>query len=114
MAQRTVVQLVDDMTGEEIAQGDGDTIQFVWAGVAYQIDLNSKNLAKFEKAIAPYVEHATRVGKANNVTPMRRTRKNDDLDTQAVRAWAESNGYEISTRGRIRREIIEAFRAANA
>jgi hypothetical protein len=36
------------------------------------------------------------------------------LDTQAVRAWAESNGYEVSSRGRIKGEIIEAFRAANA
>jgi hypothetical protein len=67
-----------------------------------------------EKAITPFVEAATRVGKASNVTPMRRSAKNTDLDTQAVRAWAESNGYEVSSRGRIKGEIIEAFTAANA
>jgi len=114
VAQRVQTILIDDITGEEIAEGDGDTIQFAWGGVAYQIDLSAKNVAKFEKAITPFVEAATRVGKASNVTPMRRSAKNTDLDTQAVRAWAESNGYEVSSRGRIKGEIIEAFRAANA
>jgi hypothetical protein len=114
VAQRVQTILIDDITGEEIADGQGETIQFAWGGVAYQIDLGAKNIAKFEKAITPFVEAATRVGKANNVTPMRRSRKNEELDTQAVRAWAESNGYEVSSRGRIRGEIIEAFRAANA
>ena len=114
MAQRVQTILIDDITGEEIADGDGETIQFAWGGVAYQIDLSAKNIAKFEKAITPFVEAATRVGKAINVTPMRRSAKNTDLDTQAVRAWASSNGYDISPRGCIKGEIVEAYRAAMA
>ncbi|NDK92096.1 hypothetical protein GYA93_21375 [Gordonia desulfuricans] len=34
-------------------------------------------------------------------------------DTQAVRTWARDNGYEISDRGRISVEVIEAYDAAN-
>ena len=58
--------------------------------------------------------NAQRLGRAGNVTPLRRTAKNADIDTQAVRSWAESNGYEVSARGRIKTEIVDAFRAAMA
>lgn len=114
VASRTIVQLIDDITGEEIADGGGDSIQFAWGGYAYTIDLSNKNIAKFEKAIAPYVDAATRVGKASNVTPLRRSRKNDEVDTASVRAWAASNGYDVSPRGRIKAEVLEAYRAAMA
>lgn len=30
----------------------------------------------------------------------------------AIRAWAQENGYKVSARGRIRAEIVDAFRAA--
>jgi Lsr2 len=34
------------------------------------------------------------------------------VDNRAVRAWAESNGFEVSARGRISAEIIQKYRAA--
>jgi amphi-Trp domain-containing protein len=34
------------------------------------------------------------------------------VDTAAVRAWAAANGFTVSPRGRIREEVIEAYRAA--
>jgi hypothetical protein len=36
-----------------------------------------------------------------------------DLDMKAVRAWAQSNGYELGDRGRIPADIQDAYRAAN-
>ena len=54
MAQRVQTILIDDISGEEITDGEGDTIHFAWGGVAYQIDLSAKNIAKFEKAITPF------------------------------------------------------------
>jgi hypothetical protein len=34
------------------------------------------------------------------------------VDSKAVRAWAASNGVELSERGRIPGAVIEQFRAA--
>jgi amphi-Trp domain-containing protein len=34
------------------------------------------------------------------------------IDTAAVRAWAAANGLEVSPRGRIKDEVLEAYRAA--
>ena len=34
------------------------------------------------------------------------------IDTAAVRAWAAANGLTVSPRGRIKDEVIQAYRAA--
>jgi len=36
-----------------------------------------------------------------------------ELKATDVRAWAKSQGLEVSDRGRVPREIVEKFRAAN-
>lgn len=116
MASKTVTYLIDDLDQHDIPQGQGRTIEFSFDGTSYTIDLSDKNAAAFEKAVAKYVEAATRTGRAarGSVTAIHRGRKNEDVDNTAVRKWAESNGYEVSARGRIKAEVIEAFRAANA
>ena len=35
-----------------------------------------------------------------------------EVDNKAVRAWAASNGIELSTRGRIPASVLEQYRAA--
>jgi hypothetical protein len=114
VAQQIVSTLIDDITGKEIPAGQGESIQFSYQGAVYQIDLDKKNAGKFHAAMDLYVSHAQKLGRAGNLTPLRRTAKNTDIDAQAVRSWAESNGYEISARGRIKAEIVDAFRAAMA
>jgi hypothetical protein len=34
------------------------------------------------------------------------------VDTAAVRAWAAANGLSVSPRGRIKDEVLQAYRAA--
>ena len=111
MAQSTRTILIDDITGREIEEGKGESIEFAVNGVAYSIDLDEKGASKFHTTLQFYIDHATRLGRAPKSGP-RMQAKSTDVDTSAVRAWAASNGYEISPRGRIRGEIIEAFRAA--
>ena len=111
MAQSTRTIKVDDLTGTEIEDGAGETIMFSVDGVDYQIDLDDKNAAKFHKALEPFVNGATRLGRTRSGRKaVRRTAT--DADPAAVRAWAESNGYEVSPRGRIRAEVLEAYRTA--
>jgi hypothetical protein len=35
------------------------------------------------------------------------------VDTKAVRQWASENGYNVSSRGRIPAEVVQAYEAAN-
>src|SRR3712207_9036169 len=62
MAQRTIVQLVSDLSGDEMQDGEGRTVEFSVDGSSYTIDLTDKEAAGFDKALAMYVEHATKTG----------------------------------------------------
>jgi nucleoid-associated protein Lsr2 len=116
VSQKIQTIIIDDLDGRELVAGEGRTIEFAYDGTSYSIDLSDKNAAAFDKAVSKYIEAGTKLGRAGrgSVTPMRRSAKNTDIDTQAVRSWAEANGYEISARGRIKGEIVEAFREAMA
>ena len=111
-ADYRIETLVDDLSGKEISEGTGETITFAVNGKQYSIDLDDKNATKFHAALEPYIQNATKLGRGS-VTQMRRSKKNDDLDLSEVRSWAEDNGYEVSSRGRVRGEIIDAYKAAN-
>ncbi len=59
------------------------------------------------------------------VVPARRTRasrarqgverrgKRAEVKASVVREWARSNGHQVSDRGRVAAELVEAYRAAN-
>ena len=107
MASKTVVYLEDDLDGSEAAE----TVTFTIQGVEYELDLSEKNLTKFLKAVDPYVEAARRVGGRKRSGSAAKA-SSGAIDTQAVRAWAVSNGYDVSSRGRIAANVVEAYRAA--
>ena len=107
MAQRTVTRLVDDLDHQEI-EADGQTIRFAYQGIQYEIDLSEKNAKKLDRALAPFVAAARRVSsRAARSKALATT-----VDTKAVRKWAESNGIEVSSRGRISAQVLELYRAA--
>jgi Lsr2 len=115
VAQKVVTLLTDDITGREIPEGEGATFDFAFQGYTYSIDLDTKNSKKFRDIMGLYIEHARRTGKSN-VVPLRRSgeRRASDVDPGEVRTWAEENGYEVSPRGRIKAEIVEAYKTAHA
>jgi hypothetical protein len=115
MAKKTLVQLTDDLDGNVIADGAGETLTFAVRGTSYEIDLSSKNVTAFEKAVAKYVDAARKT----SPTPRRAASKGaitakSDFDPKAVRVWAEANGVEVSPRGRIKGEVVDMWRSASA
>jgi pyruvate/2-oxoglutarate dehydrogenase complex dihydrolipoamide acyltransferase (E2) component len=44
----------------------------------------------------------------------RAARRASAVDTQAVRAWAQAQGLQISTRGRLPGSVLEQYRQANS
>ena len=110
MAKRTVVteELVDDLDG---STGDR-TVNFMWDGTAYEIELSKKNAATFAKAMKPYVDAARRV----RAPRQRRGRASaaGRRDLSDIREWAASNGYKVAPRGRIAANVVEAYDTANS
>jgi hypothetical protein len=105
MATKTTVELIDDLDGKPAAE----TLAFGLDGSEYEIDLSEKNAKALRKAIEEYVASARRVGGRKAVV---RTQVATGVDNRAVRAWAASNGIELSTRGRIPAEVIEKYHTA--
>src|SRR3954452_661641 len=62
MAQRTVVQLVDDIDGTQIADNQGETVTFGLDGATYEIDLTDQNAKQLRDAAQIYVAKGRRVG----------------------------------------------------
>lgn len=110
MATKVIQQLVSDLSGEEIADGGGQSIDFSVRGVAYRIDLTDREADKFDKALAPYIEAATKLG------GRRRSASNNsksEYDPKQVREWAKSAGLDVPARGRIPASVVEQYKAAN-
>lgn len=108
MAKQTIVQLTDDIDG-----GDADeSVPFAFRGVEYEIDLSSKNVAAFEKALSKYIDASRRVPRSRTRAVGRAGRSSGAEDLGAIREWARENGYEVADRGRIPAEIKEAYFAA--
>jgi hypothetical protein len=85
-------------------------VRFAFDGTNYEIDLNAKNAAAFNKQLAPYLEHARRAERAQprrgGRTSAGRQRSGD------IRAWAKKHGLAVSERGRIPASVQEQYHAA--
>jgi len=105
MAQKVSITLTDDIDGTEAAE----TLTFALDGINYEIDLSSKNAAKFREGFGKYVGAARRIGKA---TGKAGKRTQIGPSPREVREWATSNGMEVPARGRIPAEVMDAFNSA--
>ena len=126
MAQRTVVTLLDDLD----QSAADETVEFGLDGVTYEIDLSEDHATALRDAVRDYVEHARRTGgrrRASSAgTSARRSAGRpgqsngsggrapvDREQNQAIREWARKQGMTVSERGRIPREVTEAYHRAH-
>jgi hypothetical protein len=101
--QRVDVRLEDDLTG-----GPADeTVEFGIDGRSYEIDLNARHAADFRRQLARFLEHASLVRPAHR-RPSVRTPASRERSRQ-IRVWAEEQGFDVSERGRLPREVIQQY-----
>ena len=112
MAQKYIVQLVDDLTQENIEDGSGESVRFALDGVGYTIDLTAAHAEELRGALAPYVGAAR---KSDSVAraPRSTAPKAPKGDLKSIRDWANENGYTVSSRGRIPADVQSAYTAAH-
>lgn len=108
MAQRQTVTYVSDLSGKEITDNDSPTVSFGWDGADYTIDLTSTEAEKFYKAVEPYINAGTKVGRKGKARS-----SSTKSNAAEIRAWAQSNGIDVPARGRIPQEVRDKFEAAS-
>ena len=109
MAQKTLVILEDDTDGTKA----DETVRFALDGTTYELDLSEANAKKLRGALEPWVKAARRTGgRRSSSSASRNGNGHAEVDLKAVRAWAASNGVELSNRGRVPAKVIEQYKAA--
>ena len=125
MAKIMTEEWKDDLDGGK-AQA---TVLFGWEGTSYEVDLSHKNRKKYQDLLDPLIAVA-RIVKPTAVKRGRPASKPkaaangnghknggrivDAGYTRKVREWATLNGRDVSSRGRLSRELIAAYDAAQS
>lgn len=112
MALQVQIILVSDLDG-----GPADeTVRFGLDGIIYEIDLSADEAAALRDAYDQYVTagrkvaaSASRRGKARSAAAA--TGRDE---TRTIREWAKTKGFQVSGRGRISADIVEAYQKAVA
>jgi hypothetical protein len=118
LAKKTVVMVVDDLTGDTLPENQGQTVRFALDGQDYEIDLSAEHATEFRDAVRKYINAGRRVSHA----PQRRETRGRSTapatpgsppgrDTGAIREWARAHGYQVSDRGRLPLTVLEAYAA---
>ena len=112
MARQVITTLIDDLDGKKADR----TVEFSLDGISYTIDLSEANAGKLRKALDPYINAGTRLGRGSGRVVSRRgapTRTAGSRDeNRLIREWALANGHQISERGRIPQSVTDAYRAS--
>lgn len=107
MAKKTIEKFYSDLSDEEIAD-DYSPVSFAFSGIAYEIDLTSSEKEEFVNVLRPYMDAARPAGRTASIG--RRT--GSKYEPKVVRAWATENGIDVPARGRIPRDVLDAFAAS--
>lgn len=116
MARERTIQLIDDLVGGEAKE----THEFGYNGKIYEIDLNDTNGQALEDGLLPFVRAARVIGKWK-VQPQAQTGVRIPVSSSApiqkltregrrvAREWAKKQGWEVSERGRLPEDVVDAF-----
>lgn len=108
MAKRVEVVLIDDVDGGTAEE----VVTFALDGVQYEIDLSKKNASDLRDSLQKWIENARRAG-GRRVTGRRPAAGGRRGDLNEIRQWGRDNGFQVSDRGRVSRELEEAYDRAN-
>ncbi|MET8427698.1 Lsr2 family protein [Nocardia sp. NPDC004860] len=110
MAKKVTVTLVDDYDNESRAD---QTVYFSIDGSDFEIDLSNENAGRLRETLQPWTDKARKVGRSKRTNKAPAAGRNqptvDREESTAIRQWARAQGYQVSTRGRIPAEIVDAY-----
>lgn len=104
----TLTTLIDDLDGQALEDGQGETLKFGLDGSQYEIDLSKDNARELRDFLKRYVKVARPASGRRGAGSANRNSKEE---LAAARAWLRDNGHEVSDRGRIPNELMELYRS---
>lgn len=112
MAREQIIELVDDIDGSKSAGVETVRLYHPETGKPYDTELHArhrKELAGQVHGMAKFFDHARPAKSDAAPSRGRRGMRADREQRQAIRAWAQANGYDVGERGRIPNNVMEAF-----
>ena len=111
MARQVQVLLIDDIDQTPAERN----VAFSLEGENYEIDLSQGNIDKLHAALEPFVKNARKVRGARRRGAARRGGSGGGGGNRSamIREWAREQGMQVSARGRVAAEIVEAYEAAH-
>lgn len=100
MAKTTII------TCDVCTEGGASTTRLTVDEEKYVLDLCQVHRKELMESLRTFL-----VGVVPSTTK-RKPAKASGVDLAAVRTWALEEGWEVSSRGRIRQEVLDAYRAA--
>lgn len=102
---------------------DAEVVEFSIDGSVYEIDLSPESHRQLLRDLERYINAgrkvATRGAKKSAKRPTtsstaQRPAAEQAADLDAIRAWGRQNGRKVSDRGRIPKDIVDAFNESHA
>lgn len=109
MAKKITTTLVDDINGKDATE----TISFALDGRDYTIDLDESNAFTLRSGLQKFIAVATVVKPAAK-SAGKRSGSDATSDAAAIREWAQSQGIEVSQRGRVSDSVRSSYYAGHA
>jgi hypothetical protein len=106
MATRVI--LIDDLDGESEAD---ESLDFALQGDRFEIDLSGKHAAEMRDVLQPYLDAARKVAGSPKVPTRSAMRRRASKN---ARAWVRQNGWDVTERGRIPKEAMQAWEDAGS
>lgn len=107
MARKQVVEYTDDITGETLDADKVSTVELSYGGKDYVLDLSHESSLKLATVLDPWITAARKVPRGS--TTRKGASQSDKARNKAIREWAQENGYTVSARGQIAKDVIEAY-----
>ncbi|MFT7022389.1 MAG: hypothetical protein ACJA07_001473 [Rhodococcus sp. (in: high G+C Gram-positive bacteria)] len=102
MAEILTTQTVDDLDRSSPAE----SIRFSYGRDHFVIDLGPHNAARIEADFQQWIQYSRPIRPPHNG----RSKSKLSRDPSRIRAWAKAHGLEVSDKGRIPLEVVEAYR----
>ena len=129
MSKTVIVRTICDRCTAESKEGveGAEEVHFSYDGYTYALDLCAPHRDDFHNTIqtmiswssdrSPIASSGRRIRSTADGTPAprpaRQPARRDSEQLNAIRAWANANGFKVSNRGRIPGEVEAAFQAAH-
>ena len=114
MAQKVTTHLFDDLSGDTIEDGKGRSVSFSFDGGHYEIDHTDDNADALREASSDYIAAARKItSRSGRAVAGSAPKRGNSEELAKIREWANANGHEVSSRGRISQAVRDAYDAAH-